>query len=109
MEACVDLYRGPRHSLGNPPVVGFSLGLGCVPGESPDAGQLSGTPLCVGRGKRDPSHVVRPCLSSRGLSPSRSPALQLGPQLSLSVGQSPACQGVRERMCCLFVLDSAIL
>jgi hypothetical protein len=48
MEACVDLYRGPRHSLGNPPVVGFSLGLGCVPGESPDAGQLSGTPLCVG-------------------------------------------------------------
>ena len=109
MEACVDLYRGPRHSLGNPPVVGFSLGLGGVPGESPDAGQLSGTPLCVGRGKRDPSHVVRPCLSSRGLSPSRSPALQLGPQLSLSVGQSPACQGVRERMCCLFVLDSAIL
>ena len=67
----------PGRSLGTPPVVGFSLGLGGVPGESPDAGQLSGTPLCVGRGKRDPSHVVRPCLSSRGLSPSRSPALQL--------------------------------
>jgi hypothetical protein len=38
----------PGHSLGNPPVVGFSLGLVGVPGESPVAGQLSGTPLCVG-------------------------------------------------------------
>ena len=67
-------------SLGNPPVVVFSLGLGGVPGESPVAGQLRGTPLCVGS---DLSHVARPCLSSRGLSPSRSPALQLGPQGSL--------------------------
>lgn len=73
MEACVDLYRGPRHSLGNPPVVGFSLGLGGVPGEGPVAGQLGLThlTLCV------------PVLGSRGLSPSRSPALQLGPQGSL--------------------------
>ena len=45
MEACVDLYRGPR-TLGNPPVVGFSLGLCGLPGESPVAGQLSGTPVC---------------------------------------------------------------
>jgi hypothetical protein len=42
-------YLGvPGRSLGNPPVVGFSLGLGGVPGESSVAGQLSGTPLCVG-------------------------------------------------------------
>jgi hypothetical protein len=34
----------PGPSLGNSLVVGFSLGLGCVPGESPVAGQLSGTP-----------------------------------------------------------------
>jgi hypothetical protein len=36
----------PGHSLGNPPVVGFCLGLGGVPGESPVAGQLSGN-RCV--------------------------------------------------------------
>ena len=33
----------PGPSLGNPPVVVFSLGLGGVPGEGPVAGQFSGT------------------------------------------------------------------
>jgi len=45
----------PGPSLGNPPVVVFSLGLGGVPGEGPVAGQLSGT-----LPRRDPSHVARP-------------------------------------------------
>ncbi len=60
----------PGQSLGKPPVVVFSLGLGGVPGEGPVAGQLGLThlTLCV------------PVLSSRGLSPSRSLAPQLGPQ-----------------------------
>jgi hypothetical protein len=37
----------PGPSLGNPPVVVFSLGLGGVPKGGPVAGQLSGT-LCAG-------------------------------------------------------------
>ena len=90
MEACVelpsaDLYKGPSvpgpssKSLGNPPAVVFSLGLAGVPGEGPVAGQLSGT-LHAGL-----THLTLrvPVLGSRGLSPSRSPALQLGPQGSL--------------------------
>jgi hypothetical protein len=69
----------PGPSLGNPPVVVFSLWLGGVPEGCPVAGQLSGTP-CAGL-----THLTLrvPVLGSRGLSPSPSPALQLGPQGSL--------------------------
>jgi hypothetical protein len=69
----------PGPSLGNPPAVVFSLGLDGVPEEGPVAGQLSGT-LHAGL-----THLTLrvPVLGSRGLSPSRSPALQLGPQGSL--------------------------
>jgi len=42
-------------SLGNPPVVVFSLGLGGVPGEGPVAGQCA-----------DPSHVARPWFGFQG-------------------------------------------
>jgi hypothetical protein len=38
----------PGRSLGNPPVVVFSLGRDGVPGGRPVAGQLSGTPLRAG-------------------------------------------------------------
>jgi hypothetical protein len=102
MEACVD----PGPSLGNPPVLVFSLWLGGVLGGGPVAGQLSGTPCGPGwrihgsvedtklstnkqhtlSCRADPSNVASrsvPVLGSRGLSPSRSPALQLGPQGSL--------------------------
>ena len=49
MEACVDLYRGPRAiPRQSTPVVVFSLGLGDMPGGRPVAGQLSGTPLFPG-------------------------------------------------------------
>ena len=66
----------PGPSLGNPPMVVFSLGLGVVPEGGPVAGQLSDTP-CAGL-----THLTLrvPVLGSRGLSPSRSPALQLGPE-----------------------------
>jgi hypothetical protein len=68
----------PGPSLGNPPAVVFSLGLDGVPEEGPVAGQLSGTHAGL-------THLTLrvPVLGSRGLSPSRSPALQLGPQGSL--------------------------
>jgi len=69
----------PGPSLGNPPVVVFSLGLGGVPEGGPVARQLSGT-LCA----RLTHLTLRvPVLGSRGLSPSSSPASQLGPQGSL--------------------------
>ena len=80
MEACVDLYRGPRTiPRQSTVVVVFSLGFGGVTEGGPVAGQLSGTP-CAGL-----THLTLrvPVLGSRGLSPSRSPALQLGPQGSL--------------------------
>ena len=35
MEACVDLYRGPKTIPRQSPVVVFSLGLGGVPGRVP--------------------------------------------------------------------------
>ena len=65
----------PGPSLGNPPVVVFSLGLGGVPEGGPVAGQLSGT-LCVSQCaglthlisvcRADPSHVARPCFEFQG-------------------------------------------
>ena len=82
MEACVDLTTClgvPGPSLGNPPVVVFSLGVGaCQRGAPlPD----SSVAHCVCR----VTHLTLLCpvLGSRGLSPSLSPALQLGPQGSL--------------------------
>ena len=57
--------------------IAFDLGRGGVPRGRPVAVQLSGTQLCAGL--TDPSHVVCAVLSSR-VYPSRSPALQLGPQ-----------------------------
>ena len=70
----------PGRPLGNPPVVGFNLGHGGVPrGRSVD-GQLSDTPLRAGLTRLT---LCVPVLGSRGLSPSRSPAPQLGPQGSL--------------------------
>jgi hypothetical protein len=80
MEACVDLFRGPRSTHGNPPVGVFNLGRGGVPRGRHVAGQLSGTPLRAGLTRLT---LCVPVLGSRGLSPSRSPALQLGPQGSL--------------------------
>jgi hypothetical protein len=55
---------------------------GGVPRGRPAAGQLSGTPLCAWL-----THLTLcvPVLGSRGLSPSRSPALQLGPQRAVRV------------------------
>jgi hypothetical protein len=67
MEACVDLFRGPRST----------------PWQAtgrPVAGQLSGTPL---RAVLTHLRLRVPVLGSRGLSPSRSPGLQMGPQSSL--------------------------
>ena len=70
----------PGRPLGNPPVVGFNLGHGGVPrGRSVD-GQLSDTPLRAGLTRLT---LCVPVLGSRGLSLSRSPAPQLGPQGSL--------------------------
>ena len=70
----------PGPSLGNPPMVVFSLGLGGVPEGGPVAGQL-----IVAHSVPGLTHFTFrvPVLGSRGLSPSRSPALQLGPQGSL--------------------------
>jgi hypothetical protein len=66
----------PGRPLGNPPVVVFNLGCGGVPLGHPVAGHLSVTLMCAGL-----SHLTLcvPVLSSRGLSPSLSPALQMGP------------------------------
>jgi hypothetical protein len=74
----------PGRPLGNPPVVVFNLGCGGVPLGHPVAGQLSGFPLFVGL-----THLTLcvPVLGSWGLSPSRSPALQLGPQGGPVVGR----------------------
>jgi len=76
MEGWVDL-RGPKRTRWQPTGGCFNLGRGGVPWGSPVAGQLSDTPLCAGL-----THLPWwvPALISRGLSPSRSPALQLGPQ-----------------------------
>ena len=70
----------PGRPLGNPPVVVFNLGRGGVPRGRSVAGQLRGTQLHAGL-----THLTLrvPVLGSRGLSPSSSPALQLGPQGSL--------------------------
>ncbi len=66
----------PERPLGIPPVVVFNLGRGGVPWGRPVAGRLSGTLLCTGL-----THLTLcvPVLGSMGLSPTRSPALQLGP------------------------------
>jgi hypothetical protein len=55
MEACVDLYRGPRTIPRQSTVVVFNLGLGGVPG---------GGFRC--RVPADPSHVARPCFGFQG-------------------------------------------
>jgi hypothetical protein len=79
MEACVDLYRGPRTIPRQTTVVVFNLGLGGVPGEGPVAGQLSSTL----RAWLTHFTLRVPVLGSRGPSPSRSPTLQLEPRGSL--------------------------
>jgi len=79
----------PGRPIGNPQVVSFNLGRGVVPRGRPVAGQLSGTLLRAGLTNLesvccflvlDSVTSTNPVLGSRGLSPSRSPALQLGPQ-----------------------------
>jgi hypothetical protein len=95
MEAVLTCLGVPGRPLGNPPVVVFNLRRGGVPRGRPVAGQLSGTPMRAGpRGRpvagqlsctilRTGTHLTLcvPVLGSRVLSPSRSPALQLGPRL----------------------------
>jgi hypothetical protein len=75
------LSQSPSHhpDPSRPGMSSLTLGLGDVPGEGPVDGQLSGTLRAW------LTHLTLrvPVLGSRGLSPSRSPALQLGPQGSL--------------------------
>jgi hypothetical protein len=81
MEPALTSLGVPGRPLGNPPMMVFNLGHGGVPwGQqrgSPVAGQLSGTQMRAGL-----THLTLcvPVLASRGLSSSRSPALQLGPK-----------------------------